>query len=179
MLTFPSSHALTDALIAASTDPRLTARLPILLLLHEKAISATEHGIRCHIVRLRHTDADGPDTAIVGRLEALIRDHTAGQGPILDLTHAVNASTRTATGFRMLACAALDDDIVITGDGPHECRRIDAVDIDGRVYQLTQYRTETHPIVTVDDTAEPCDVPAAIPALRAALAAAVHLTSRT
>ncbi|RZU51257.1 hypothetical protein EV385_3067 [Krasilnikovia cinnamomea] len=179
MLTFPTSHALTDALITAIQTPDLTARLPIVLFLYEVADTDTEHLIRCHVVRPRHSSgAEGLDTTIVGRLEALTRGHTDTQGPIPALMAAVHATTGDAPGFRMLACAALDDDIVIAANEPHGCRRLDAVDIDGRVYQLTRYHAETHPIVTVDDADEPRDTPATIPALQNALKIAVRLASR-
>jgi len=177
MLTFPTSHALTDALITATHSPVLTAGLPIVLFLYEIADNDTEHLIRCHVIRPRRSSGpDAHDTTIVGRLDALTREHTDTQGPIPAVMAAVNATAGDAPGFRMLACAALDDDIVIAADGPHGCRRLDAVDIDGRIYQLTRYHAENHPVVTVDD--EPRDAPAAIPALQTALAVAVRLTSR-
>jgi hypothetical protein len=179
MLTFPTSHALTEALITATHSPQLTARLPIVLFLYEIANNGTGYLIRCHVIRPRYSSGpEGLDTTIVGRLEALTREHTDAQGPIPMVMAAVNATTGDAPGFRMLACAALDDDIVIAEDGPHRCRRLDAVDIDGRVYQLTRYHTEKHPVVTVDDVDEPRDTPAAIPVLQAALTVAVHLTCR-
>jgi hypothetical protein len=179
MLTFPTSHALTEALITAAQSPELTARLPIVLFLYEMADNGTGHLIRCHVIRPRHSGGtEGLDTTIVSRLEALTREHPDTEGPIPVVMAAVNAGAGDAPGFRMLACAALDDDIVIADDGPHRCRRLDAVDVDGRVYQLTRYHTENHPVVTVDDVDEPRDTPAAVPALQAALTVAVHLTCR-
>lgn len=178
MLNFPTSHALTDALIIATQSPGLTARLPVVLFLYELAEDGTGHPIRCQVIRPRRsTDGEGLDTTIVGRLEALTRDRIDSEGPISTVMAAVNAAAGADPGFRMLACAALDDDVVIADDGPHVCRRLDAVDIDGRVYQLTRYRAETHPVVTIDET--PRDTPAAVPALRAALNAAVRLACRT
>ncbi|WP_412738502.1 hypothetical protein [Krasilnikovia sp. MM14-A1259] len=179
MLTFPTSHALTDALITAIQTPDLTVRLPIVLFLYEVANTDTEHLIRCHVVRPRHSNgAEGLDTTIVGRIEALTHGHTETQGPIPALIASVNVTTGNAPGFRMLACAALDDDIVIAANEPHGCRRLDAVDIDGRVYQLTRYHAETHPVVTVDDADGPRDTPATIPPLQTALKIAVRLASR-
>lgn len=176
MLTFPTSHALTEALITATQSPALTARLPIVLFLYEIAANDTERLIRCQVIRPRRSGPEGPDTTIVGQLDALTRENNDTTGPIPAVMASVNASTGDAPGFRMLACAALDDDIVIAADGPHGCRRLDAVDIDGRVYQLTRYHAETHPVVTVDDIDEPHDTPAAIPALQSVLTAAVRLT---
>jgi hypothetical protein len=179
MLTFPTSHALTAALTTVTQSPVLTARLPILLFLYEIADNDTEHLIRCHVIRPQSSSGpDGSDTTVVGRLDALIREHTDTQGPIPAVMAAVNATVGDTPGFRMLACAALDDDIVIAADGPHGCRRLDAVDIDGRVYQLTRYHAETRTVVTVDDVDEPCGIPAAVPALQTALTVAVRLTSR-
>lgn len=176
MLTFPTSHALTDALIAAAQNPLLAAPLPIVLFLYETADNDTRHQIRCHVIRPRHTNNPQTlDTTIVDRVQSLTCQYTDTDGPIPALMAAVTAAVGDAPGFRMLACAALDDNIVIADDSPHGCRRLDAVDIDGRVYQLTRYHAETHPVVTVDDADEPRDTPAAIPALQAALTLAVRL----
>lgn len=180
MLTFPTSHALTGALIAAAQSPYLAARLPIVLFLYETADNTTGHPISCHVIHPRRTGSpQALDTTIVDRIHSLTCQYTDTDGPIPAVMAAVTAAVGDAPGFRMLACAALDDDIVIADDNPHGCRRLDAVDIDGRVYQLTRYHTEIHPIVTVADADEPRDtpgaVPAAVPALQAALAFAVRL----
>jgi hypothetical protein len=179
MLTFPTSHALTDALITATRDPALATRLPLALFMYERTADTPRPVIGCHLISLQHTaGADGHDTAIVERLETLTREPAGTTGPIPALIRAANTTNHTTSSLRMLACAALDDDIVIAADGPHDCRRLDAVDIDGRVYQLTQHRTETPPVVTVDHIDDPRGIPAVVPALRTALIIAARLTRR-
>ncbi|HEX8630559.1 MAG TPA: hypothetical protein VF755_20560, partial [Catenuloplanes sp.] len=48
---------------------------------------------------------------------------------------------------------------------------VDAVDVDGRVYQLTRHHRERTPIVLIDETPDPDDLPATQPALAALVAA--------
>ncbi|MFG2043954.1 hypothetical protein [Dactylosporangium sp. NPDC048998] len=106
--------------------------------------------------------------------------------------------------MRLLACAVSYDDIHIgdtqttdarTGDAGEQTnrsrdgadhtdsrvavlpvRRVDAVDIDGRVYQAVRH-PGGHTTVLVDDEPDPLDTPATHPGLTALLTTAVHATA--
>ena len=44
-------------------------------------------------------------------------------------------------------------------------RRVEAVDVDGRVYQLSRRPGETRPVVLLDEQPDPGDLPATYPPL--------------
>ncbi|MEV4511540.1 hypothetical protein AB0K00_21510 [Dactylosporangium sp. NPDC049525] len=99
--------------------------------------------------------------------------------------------TPPQAGMRLLACAIAYDDVHTgtgTGTGPSTgtggsepilmVRRIDAVDVDGRVYQAVRL-PGAHATVLVDDEPDPLDTPATYAGLAALLAAAVAHTTAT
>ena len=67
----------------------------------------------------------------------------------------------------------LYDDLHPDTTGIHSVRRVDAVDIDQRVYQLVRHADDSAGLVVVDDTPDPDDTPATQPAL-SRLVAACH-----
>ncbi|MEV6374831.1 hypothetical protein [Micromonospora musae] len=75
---------------------------------------------------------------------------------------------------RLLAWAACYRDLQPVDQRLRQARRIDAVDIDGRFYQLTRLHGEYHPVVLVDDTPDPNNTPPTYRGLVALLAAAVR-----
>jgi hypothetical protein len=83
---------------------------------------------------------------------------------------------RTVTPARLIAWAVLYDDLHTDPTGLHPVRRIDAVDIDQRVFQLWRHADDRAGLVVVDDTPDPEDTPATQPAL-ARLVAACHRTA--
>ena len=70
-------------------------------------------------------------------------------------------------GWRTLAWAAIYEDVNV----PHltRARHVDAVDADGRVYQLRRLETD-EPLLSVDNLPDPADTPATQPALAALVA---------
>ncbi len=78
-------------------------------------------------------------------------------------------------GARLLAWAVLYHDVLAGPGGICRARRVDAVDIDGRVYQITRLRGEAVAVVVLDDQPDPDDTPATQPGLTALLAAARRL----
>ncbi|GAA3302438.1 hypothetical protein Dvina_51605 [Dactylosporangium vinaceum] len=89
-------------------------------------------------------------------------------------------------GMRLVACAIAYDDVhtdvdlgAAGGSDPIlMVRRIDAVDVDGRVYQAVLLPS-AHATVLVDDEPDPVDTPATYAGLTALLAAAVEHTTAT
>jgi len=113
-----------------------------------------------------HEHPDAPTRTAAGT--------TARPGPGADRGIAggqITAGMLTAPATaRLLAWAVLYEDVDADPAGIAEVRRVDAVDIDGRVYQLTRRRGEPHVVVAVDDHPDPGDTPATHPGLTALLA---------
>ncbi|MCX4387311.1 hypothetical protein OG777_10240 [Micromonospora peucetia] len=84
----------------------------------------------------------------------------------------------TAPDARLLAWAACYDDIHTLDGQPRQTRRVDAVDTDGRAYHLTHLRGEDHPLLLVNDSPDPNDIPTGS-GLAALLAATTHHTPTT
>ena len=169
MLSFDTVHAITENLVAATATAADTApgvdhlsQPPNLLLLdeHPTALASPLRLLRTlHLPLPADTAADRPlqhllhDTAL-----ALSRLGT--RHPIM---HAVNnadagvAATRTRR--RLLAWAVRYIDIDMSTGAPHLARRVDAVDVDGRIYQVSLLQAETRPVVHIDEHPHPHDSP--------------------
>jgi hypothetical protein len=180
VLSFDTVHALTDCLIRLQADDRCTpAAAPELLgtlMLAQDNPAGSPHG---HLRQLRTLYVPllaGPQlhhtlpAALHHVADALSGTaHTAPpDGPLsaadLTLLHAQLRNYRP--GLRLLAWAVCYDDVRATP--PHGLtllRRVDAVDADGRVYQLSRRPDETQPTVTLDDRPNPGDLPATYPPL--------------
>jgi hypothetical protein len=188
VLSFDTTHAVTGCLLEA--DAHAESRgigfggPPVLLLLHDRPLTS-----------------DGPRHTREIRAAAFtlhprhLAEHVEGlPGVVHDLAAALAdpgapASTRTAgtadadygiraddisyaaSGARLLAWAVLYDDVLASTDGIHHVRRVDAVDIDGRVYQISRLRGEAIGVVVIDEQPDPDDIPATQPGLTALLAA--------
>jgi hypothetical protein len=101
-----------------------------------------------------------------------------GVAAVVAALRAARRSSRPGVPVRAVAWAVLYEDIsAVTAHGPNdvdevdEVRRVDAVDSDGRVYQLTRGRFESAAVVLIDDQPDPADTPATVPALAALLRA--------
>jgi hypothetical protein len=86
-----------------------------------------------------------------------------------------DAIANATPGTRLLAWAVLYHDVLAGPGGICQARRVDAVDIDGRVYQITRLRGEAVAVVVLDDQPDPDDTPATQPGLTALLAATRRL----
>ncbi|PSK61234.1 hypothetical protein B0E53_06871 [Micromonospora sp. MH33] len=109
--------------------------------------------------------------ALLHRLAAGLRQPHASTPYQATLDTIVRLIRATEPDARLLAWATCYDDILTIGDAPRQVRRIDAVDTDGRLYQLTHPRGDDHPLLLIDDTPKPGDVPATYPGLTALLTA--------
>jgi len=206
VLSFDTTHAITGCLLHAETDAHLHGwgAPPVLLVLHDQPYPPGPPQLRtmqalsftldpgdlaqhtAGIPAALHALADHlntPDTGATG--EASNAADPADASPPLA---AIRAELLAATPARLLAWAVLYEDIHIdanadantgagTGpDGIGEVRRVDAVDVDGRVYQLTRHRGEPAVVVLIDDQPDPADTPATQPGLGALLSATQRLT---
>ncbi|MGW3607942.1 hypothetical protein [Micromonospora sp. NPDC005161] len=185
MLSFPAVHTLASCLLAANTDAETLGwgSPATLLIVHDRRLDTARpaplHGMRGLEFPLH------PDDLLTepAGLPALLHRLAAGlEHP--DPPRAYQATLDTIIGLirqrepdaRLLAWAALYDDILTVYGERRQVRRVDAVDIDGRVYQLTHQRGEDHPLLLVDDIADPNNAPATVPGLAALLAATARIT---
>ncbi|MDH6466059.1 hypothetical protein M2302_006265 [Micromonospora sp. A200] len=185
MLSIPAVRTLAGCLLAVDADADTLGwgQPATLLLIHDRPLHtggpSPMREMRSLEFPLRRDDLLTEPTglpALLHRLAAgLHHPHTptpyrAALDTILGLIRA------TASDARLVAWAACYDDILTTDGQPRQVRRIDAVDTDGRVYQLTRPRGEDHPVLIVDDRPDAQDVPATYCGLTALLAAtAGHL----
>ncbi|MEU7171512.1 MULTISPECIES: hypothetical protein [Micromonospora] len=185
MLSFTAVHTLTAGLVDADADAEHLGwgQTPTLLLVHDWPLNPASPRRRqmrslqfpLHPEDLLTDPAGLP--ALLHRLADSLR-HPATPTPYQKILHTMIARVRaTAPDARLLAWAACYDDIHTRDGEPRQVRRVDAVDIDGRLYQLTHLRGEDHPLVLVDGTPDPADIPATHPGLAALLAATVGYTA--
>lgn len=188
----PRPAALPDATTATDVPPEYA-----LLVLHDGEALDAPPGTRCMsgiAVTIHPALVDtyrGGLTGLLPELAAALTPprHAAAAPPDEFIRvvrqRAAEALTDVFTppqpGMRLLACAIAYDDI--HSDAPHgtasparlctvtAVRRIDAVDTDGRVYQVMRLPGQ-QPIVVVDDEPDPGDTPATHPGLTALLTAA-------
>lgn len=180
MLSFNAVHTLTTCLVEADADAERLGwgQSPTMLLVHDwplnPVISRRMRKMRSlefplHPEDLLSDPAGLP--ALLHRLADSLR-HPATPTPYQTTLQTMVARVRaTAPDVRLLAWAACYDDIHTREGQPQQVRRVDAVDTDGRLYQLTRETGEDHPFVLVNDTPDPNDIPATHPGLVALLAA--------
>ncbi|GAA5200696.1 hypothetical protein GCM10023322_79090 [Rugosimonospora acidiphila] len=189
MLSFPTVHALTECLLQAQHDTPPAPmgepeQLGTIVLAQDRPIGP----VRCHLRQLRilqlpllgdphhHTlpallhrfaDTLAPRPAAAG-------DHITSSGrtrhedaPLHpdDLAALRLALSEPLPGLRLLAWAVCYDDVLADAEEPTTLRRVEAVDIDGRFYQLSRRATETGPVVLLDEHPNRDDLPATYPAL--------------
>ena len=204
MLSFDTIHAITGCLLHAETDAHLHGwgAPPVLLVLHDQPYPPGPPQLRtmqalsftldpgdlaqhtAGIPAALHALADHLNTPDTG--EASNAADPADASPPLA---AIRADLLAAPPARLLAWAVLYEDIHIDAnadadagadtrpDGIGEVRRVDAVDVDGRVYQLTRHRGEPAVVVLIDDQPDPADIPATQPGLGALLSVTQRLTN--
>lgn len=185
MLSFATTHAVASCLLATDaetpTDP--WGGPAVLSLIQDQPLDAGEPVLR-HLSALEFplptVDADhgGLPAALHHLAAALIATRVGHAGPVGGHVAAIRGMlTDPLPGLRLLAWAVRYDDL-LTGDGGlHPVRRIDAVDVDGRVYQLSRLRHHTLALLSVDDEPDPHDLPATQPGLTALVTAATHLAT--
>jgi hypothetical protein len=109
---------------------------------------------------------------LAGQISADLTDVLTGNGDTAR-THSGRGPNRGLPD--VAAVAVLYDDLHVAPPGAIVgCRRVDAVDGDGRIYQLVRLYGEPHATVLVNDTPDPTTTTATQPALtclRAALSA--------
>ena len=188
MLSFDTVHAITEQLLTATgaaTDVELDvhhiSQPPTLLLLDEQP-TAPVGPLR--LLRTLHIPLPG-DT-VRQPLEALLHDtaqtlsRLGAAHPIMTAVNAADAGTATARQRRLLAWAVRYVDIDVSTGAPQLARRVDAVDIDGRVYQVSLLFAQTCPVVHIDDHPDPYDSPATASGLAAlAIATGRLVAART
>jgi len=201
VLSFDTTHTLTGRLLQAEADAetRGWGRPPVLLMLHDQPYSPPGSPNRLRRMRVLSYTLDPGDiaehtTGLPAVLHNLAEHLTnpdpdmractampAGRGADLDADRGPHAGQITADmitaspAARLLAWAVLYEDLAADPADIAEVRRVDAVDIDNRVYQLTRRRGEPHVVVLVDDHPDPGDTPATHPGLTALLTATERL----
>ncbi len=184
MLSSNAVRTLTDCLIAADADADQMGwgQPPTLLLVHDWLLRSRPRRRRAmrSLEFPLHPDDTLADPAglptLLHRLAAGLINPSVPTPYRATLDTIITQVRATRPDARLVAWAACYDDIHIPGGQPRQARRVDAVDTDGRVYQLTHLRGEDHPLVLVDDTPDPNDIPATYPGLVALLAATTRYT---
>lgn len=164
MLSFPTVHALTGCLLdlEASADQRGWGHPPLLLLIQDQPSPSAPHRTRrqmtavqvpVHPTRVGRYRAGLADFLLA--LDAALRADQPLWRPTLaacvDLVLISDLVDDPSPGLRLLAWALCYEDVLVECDELHEIRRVDAVDTDGRGYQLTRLRSEPHPVVVIDE----------------------------
>ncbi|MET7968770.1 hypothetical protein [Micromonospora sp. NPDC005305] len=184
MLSFTAIHALSECLLAAHAEADLTGwgNAPTLLLIHDQTVDSTGPVHRRSMRSIefplhpdhRHTDSAAlPD--VLHRLAAdLDQSLGAALGYRATLEAIVTLIRRSTPDARLHAWAALYTD---PGGDTSLVRRVEAVDTDGRLYQVTQARGEDQPLLTTTDHPVPDSAPATWQGLAALLAATLRHTA--
>jgi hypothetical protein len=116
--------------------------------------------------------AAGIPDVLQGLAAVLVRSHAAKPCPAPDPGATIDRQVADREpGTRFLAWAVVYEDRMPAADGIDQVRRVDAVDTDGRGYQLTRLRGEACPVVIVDERPDPANTPATHPGLTALVAA--------
>ena len=185
MLSFDTVHALTGHLITASHTP--PARYPLLLLLFHRRAPHTappQRTTRPVTVAVPDLTDSALSTLLHRSAEAL---HPAtDRDPHLPSELRAHADTllghldRAGRTETLVAVAVRYNDRYLSEQPTGDTIRVDAVDVDGRLYQITHHRHENHPTVLVEDRPDPTRAPASRTGLTAILttAAATATVSR-
>lgn len=191
MLSFNTVHALVDHLMQLNTAPTwLNAKpfrgLGTIAVVHDHPLREGAPDLRCLRVlqlplRTDHRRHQTLPAALHQIADSLTPEPTAGTsrtpepaGPPLnpfDLDILRQQVHQPHPGLRLLAWAVCYDDLLADADTLTRARRVEAIDADGRVYQLSRTAGEAYPVVLADEQPDPADLPTTYPAL-AHLAAA-------
>ena len=181
MLSFDTVHALTGHLITASHTPPAAypARDPLLLLLFHRHAPYTvppQRTTRPVAVAVPDLTDSALSTLLHRSAEALhpARDRDPHLPPQLrrhadTLLGHLDRAGRTET---LVAVAVRYDDRYLSEQPTGDTIRVDAVDVDRRLYQITRHRHENHPTVLVADQPDPTRAPASHTGLTAILTTA-------
>ncbi|PSK61272.1 hypothetical protein B0E53_06833 [Micromonospora sp. MH33] len=184
MLSFTAVHALAGCLLATDVDAEHLGwgQPPTLLLIHTRPLhtASPAHALRSVEFPLCREDlltdpAGLPD--LLHRLAAGLRPPEVATPCRATLDTIVRLIRATEPDAGLLAWATCYDDILTIGDAPRQARRIDAVDTDGRLYQLSHPRGDDQPLLLIDDTPDPGDIPATYPGLTALITATTQKAS--
>ncbi|MGW5079525.1 hypothetical protein [Micromonospora echinospora] len=180
MLSFRTVHTLARCLLTTDADTEtLGWGQPLtLLLIHDQPQTPAGSQRMCETRTLEFpphrddllTDAAGLP-ALPHRLAAALDNPDASTPYQATLDTIIGLIRKTEPDARLLAWAACYDTIVTTVGQPRQARRVDAVDTDGRRYEVTHLHGEEHALLLVDDTPASGDIPATYPGLAAMLAA--------
>lgn len=168
MLSPTTIHILINQLV----DEVLSLPAPTLLMIHDGPVAhATDSNTRgMNVLRESIGDLRPWRTGVPGLLTDLSQA-IATRTPNPRLRLMADAVTTTIPGMRLTALAVHYTDITTMAGQINRVDRVDAVDTDGRVYQVLRIEGG-HPWIAVDATPDPDDIPATQPGLAAILAAA-------
>ena len=185
MLSFDTVHALTECLLRVQQDtppapPAAPELLGTIVLAQDYRLGLPDwrlrqvrvlqlpllgdrrrhHTLPAALHQIADTLAPHPGTAASGGM-------LADDGPLHpdDLDVLRHALHERRPGLRLLAWAVCYDDLLADTAHLPMLRRVDAVDVDGRVYQLSLRTGETGPVVVIGEHRDPGDLPATHPAL--------------
>jgi len=187
VLSFDTTHAITGCLLDADTHATADGFRgpPVLLVLHDRPLAPAGRRqlrqIRAVAFPLDPRDVAAHTQGIPGLLTdlaaALTDTPTDAAAAVADpdLAGFTDAVVHTAPDSRLLAWAVLYHDLHAGPAGIREIRRVDAVDVDGRVYQLSRLHGEPGAVVVIDDQPDPAATPATQPGLAALLTTAQTL----
>ncbi|MGN9920281.1 hypothetical protein [Micromonospora palomenae] len=189
MLSFSAVHTLAGCLLAVDADADVLGwgRPATLLLLHDRPLHP-DGPARLRAVRSVEFPLHPDDllTDPAGLPALLHRLATALGQPDREAATAYQVTLDTIIGLigigprgRLLAWAVVYDDILTTAGGRRRVHRVDAVDTDGRLYQLTHLHGEEHPALAVHDGPGAANTTPAGPGLAALLAATARLAARS
>ncbi|MBM0255852.1 hypothetical protein [Micromonospora sp. 4G55] len=186
MLSFNAVHTLAGCLLAVDADAETLGwgQPATLLLIHDRPLDTTAgpaslremYSVEFPLHRDDLLTDPAGLPALLHRLAASLSNPDAPT-PYRATLHTILGLIRaTAPHARLLAWAACYDDILTVDGQPRQARRVDAVDTDGRLYEVTRLRGEDHPLLCVNEALDPGDIPATHPGLTALLAATARYT---
>jgi hypothetical protein len=186
VLSFDTTHAVTGCLLQADAEATSFGfRGPaVLLVLHDRPLTppgsrrlrqlrAVAYTVDPHELAAHAQGLPGVLTDLAAALTRSTTTPTTGRG--IDLAMVTDAIAHVPPDSRLLAWAVLYHDLHAGPAGIHEVRRVDAVDVEGRLYQITRRHREAFAVVAVDDQPDPDAVPATHPGLTALIAASRQL----
>ena len=192
MLPFDTIHAITDTLLRAEVQTREWGAPALILLRDQTRILPTDQpacGVRTSVFAIDPWEVEG----VLGGVAEFLHntaDYLGDDNAQADLRAdadrypntsgwiTADAVTSPDPDAPLLAWAVAYEDLHADPEQLRDARRVDAVDVDARVYQLTRLRGEPHPLVVIDDEVDPRDTPATYPALTALLDLTRRLETR-
>lgn len=176
MLSFNAVHTLTGCLldVEASADLLGWGRPPLLLLVQDRPAPSglsTRRQMRALQLPLNERHVGQYRAGLADFLRDLATVLSTGEraprptliGPLtacIDINHLADLTADPTPDSRLLAWAVCYEDVLVDSEDLHEVRRLDAVDADGRYYQITRVRDEPLPVVFVDEQPDQDDEPA-------------------